>query len=165
MADRSQTNEDGLTAAGCTSNQPRSMTRTLISGTSQLMLSIGVVRLLSIVTMPILTSLLSPQAYGVAALAGTVISLVSVFALAGIDMSYARAYDSAQPPSGADVEHYCWRFAILGALLASVVGAVTWWFFNRDSIDQDRRLAILVALGIAFSVAAYDGVNAGALGR
>ena len=153
MANRSQTNEDGLTAAGCTSNQPSSMTRTLISGTSQLMLSSGVVRLLSIVTMPILTSLLSPQAYGGAALAGTVISLVSVFALAGIEMSYARAYHSAQPPNGADVEHYCWRFAILGALLASVVGAVTWWFFNRDSIDQDRRLAILVALGIAFSVA------------
>src|SRR5262245_48118729 len=103
------------------------MTRTLISGISELMLSSGVVRLLSIVTMPILTSLLSPQAYGVSALAGTVISLVSVFALAGIDMSYARAYHSAQPPGGADVEHYCWRFAILGALLASMVGALAWW--------------------------------------
>jgi O-antigen/teichoic acid export membrane protein len=129
------------------------MTRTLISGTSQLTLSAGVVRLFSIVTMPILTHLLSPQAYGGAALAGTVISLVSGCALGGIDMSYTRAYDSAQPPSGADVEHYCWRFAILGALLASVAGALAWWFFNRDSIDQDRSLAILVALGIALSVA------------
>jgi O-antigen/teichoic acid export membrane protein len=128
------------------------MTRTLFSGTSQLTLSNGVVRLLSIVSTPILTHLLSPQAYGGAALAGTVISLASVFALAGIDMSYARAYHSAQPPSGAAVEHYCWRFAILGALLASVAGALAWWFFNRDSIDQDRRLAILVALGIAFGV-------------
>jgi O-antigen/teichoic acid export membrane protein len=153
LADLSQGKGDRLTAAGCTSNQPRSMARTLISGTSELMISSGVVRLLSIVTMPILTSLLSPQAYGVAALAGTVISLVSVFALAGIDMSYARAYHSAQPPSGADVEHYCWRFAILGALLGAMVGAVTWWFFNRDSIDQDRSLAILVALGIVFSIA------------
>lgn len=153
MADCSQTNEGGLTAAGSTSNQPRSMTRTLISGASQLTLSGGVVRLCSIVTMPILTHLLSPQAYGGAALAGTVISLVSACALGGIDMSYARAYDSAQPPSGADVEHYCWRFAILGALFASVLGAVMWWFFNRDSIDQDPRLATLVALGIALSVA------------
>lgn len=129
------------------------MTRTLISGTTQITLSQGVMRSLSIVTMPILTSLLSPRAYGGAALAGTVISLVSVFALAGIDMSYSRAYHSAQPPSGAYVEHYCWRFAILGALLTSVVGALAWWFFNRDSIDQDPRLAILVALGIVFSVA------------
>jgi O-antigen/teichoic acid export membrane protein len=143
------------------SNQARVMTftRRLISGTSQLTLSNGVVRLFSIVSMPILTSLLSPQAYGVAALAGTVISLVSVFGLAGIDMSYARAYHSARPPSGAGVEHYCWRFSILGALLAALFGAVAWWFFNRDSIDQDRRLAILVALGIAFSVASIMAQN------
>jgi O-antigen/teichoic acid export membrane protein len=153
LADLSQTDEDRLAAAGSTSNEPRSMTRTLISGASQLIISAGVVRLFSIGTMPVLTHLLSPQAYGGAALAGTVISLVSVFALAGIDMSYARAYHSSQPPSGADIEHYCWRFAILGALLASVVGALAWWFFNRDSTDQDPRLAILVALGIAFSVA------------
>ena len=77
-------------------------------------------RLLGIATMPILTTWLTPQAYGVAALAGTIISLVSVIGLAGIEMSYARAYYSAQPPSGATVEHYCWRFAILGALLAAV---------------------------------------------
>jgi O-antigen/teichoic acid export membrane protein len=124
----------------------------LIFGTSHLTLSNGVVRLLSIVSTPILTSLLSPQAYGVAALVGTAISLVPTFAFAGIDMSYARAYHSAQPPSGAIVERYCWRFAILGALLSAVLGAVAWWFYNRNSIDQDGRLATLVALGIIFSV-------------
>ena len=133
---------------------PAAMTlaRRLISGTTLFTLSNGLVRLLSIVTMPILTSLLSPQAYGVAALAGTVISLVSVFGLAGIDMSYSRAYHSAQPPSGVGVEHYCWRFAILGALLAALVGAVAWWLFNRDSEALDRRLAILIAAGIILSV-------------
>ena len=128
-------------------------TRRIVSGTTQLTLSNGVVRLLSIVTMPILTSLLSPQAYGVATLVGTVISLVSVFALAGIDMSYARAYHSTKPPSGADVEHYCWRFAILAALLTAVFAAVVWWFINRDSVELDHRLAILLALGIIFSLA------------
>src|SRR5438477_9627948 len=109
------------------------LTHRLISGTTLFTLSNGVVRLLSIVTMPILTSLLSPHAYGVAALAGTVISLVSVLGLAGIDMSYSRAYHSAQPPSGVSVEHYCWRFATFGALLTALVGAVAWWLFNRDS--------------------------------
>ena len=49
-------------------------TRRLVSGTAQLTLSNGVVKLLSIVTMPILTTLLSPQAYGVATLLGTIIS-------------------------------------------------------------------------------------------
>ena len=60
---------------------------------------------------------------------------------------------SGATPSGVGVEHYCWRFAILGALLTAVVGAVAWWFFNRDSVALDRRLAILVAVGIVFSVA------------
>jgi O-antigen/teichoic acid export membrane protein len=127
--------------------------RRLVYGTFQLMLSNGIVRLLSIVTMPILTASLSPRAYGVATLVGSVISLVSVFALAGIDMSYARAYHSAQPPSGPDVEHYCWRFAILSALLTAALAAVAWWFINRGSGELDHRLAILVALGIIFSVA------------
>jgi O-antigen/teichoic acid export membrane protein len=128
------------------------LTRRLLSATTQLTLSNGVLRLLSIVTMPILTALLSPQAYGVAALVGTVISLASVLGLAGIDMSYARSYHSAQPPTGVSVEHYCWRFAILGALMTAVVTAAVWWFFNSDFFGLDRRLAILLAAGIVFSV-------------
>jgi O-antigen/teichoic acid export membrane protein len=127
-------------------------TRRLISGSSQLTLSNGIVRLLAIATTPILTSLLSPQAYGLAALVGTVIAIVPLFASAGIDMSYARAYHSADPPSGASVEIFCWRFAILGALLSAVLGAITWWLLNRYFIDEDGRLAIIVALGIVLSV-------------
>src|SRR6266446_6759751 len=101
-------------------------------------------RLLSIVTMPILTRVLNPTAYGVATLAGTVISLVSIFALAGIDMSYRRAYYSAQPPSGDVVEHYCWRFAIAAGLVSGVLSAGVWWYF----IESDLALAILLAMGI-----------------
>ena len=128
------------------------LTRRLVSGTTLFTLSNGAVRLLAIVTMPILTSLLSPQAYGVAALVGTVINLVSVFGLAGIEMSYSRAYHSVMPPNGVSVEHYCWRFATCGALLAALMGAVVWWLFCRNSETLDRRLAILVAAGIILSV-------------
>lgn len=129
-----------------------SFTRRLASGTTQLTLSNSIVRLLSIVTMPILTTLLTPQDYGVAALVGTAISLVSVVALAGIDMSYSRAYHSAQPPSGTAVEHFCWRFAILVALPTSVIAAAVWWIISRDSVEFERGLAILLALGIVASV-------------
>jgi len=128
-----------------------SLSRALISGTSQLMFGAGIVRLCSIVSMPILTYLLSPQAYGAAALVSTVISLVSVFGGVGIEMSYARAYHSAQPPSGASVERFCWRFAALGAFTASWSGAVVWWLITKDFIDLDRRLAVLVALGVLLS--------------
>jgi O-antigen/teichoic acid export membrane protein len=126
--------------------------RRLFSGTVQLTLSNAVVRLISIVTMPIMTVLLSPQAYGVASLVGTVISLVSVFALAGIDMSYSRAYHSTQPPSGAAVEQFCWRFAVLMALLSSAVAAVVWWFASSDSTELDQGMTVLIAIGIVVAV-------------
>jgi len=127
-------------------------TRRVVSGTSQLTFSNGVVRLLAIVTMPILTGLLSPHAYGVAALAGTIISLASVLALAGMDTSYLRAYHSAQPPNSADAEHFCWRFTISSALPTGALAALAWYFLAGDSVDQDRGLAILVAMGVVFSV-------------
>jgi O-antigen/teichoic acid export membrane protein len=127
--------------------------RRLAFGTTQLTLSYGVVRLLTLVTMPILTTLLNPRAYGVAALVTTVISLVSVFGLAGIEMSYTRAYHSAQPPSGVVVEQFCWRFATIGALLAATFGAIAWLLFNPDSAAQDHSLTILLAFGVLLSVA------------
>lgn len=127
--------------------------RRLVSGTAQLTLSNGGVKLISIATMPILTTLLSPQAYGVATLLGTVISLVSVFALAGIDVTYARAYHSAQPPNGMFVEQFCWRFAICTALIGAMFGAIAWWFIAGDFVGLDHRLAmLLVLLGTALSV-------------
>lgn len=127
--------------------------RRLVTGSTQLALSNGVVRLLAVVTMPILTSLLSPQAYGVATLLGTIISLVSVFALAGIDVSYARSYHSTHAPNGIDVEHFCWRFAILSSLLMSTISAVAWVVITNNSADLDYWLALLLAPGIVFSVA------------
>jgi len=72
--------------------QERRMTlvRRIASASAQLVLSNGLVRLLSLVTMPILTHLLSPTAYGTAAMAETFIALIAVFALAPMDISYAR---------------------------------------------------------------------------
>lgn len=126
--------------------------RRLLSGTVQLTLSNAVVRLLSIVTLPILTALLPPHAYGVASLVGTVISLVAVFALAGIDMSYSRAYHSSKPPSGTIVEHFCWRFAILMALLTAALAAFVWWFISDDSSELDQGLTVIIAIGIVATV-------------
>jgi O-antigen/teichoic acid export membrane protein len=128
------------------------LARRVVSATTQLTLSNAFVRALSIITMPVLTALLSPEAYGVAALAGTIISLVSVFGLAGIDMSYSRAYYSEQPPNGQRVEHYCWRFAIFGALVCGVIGALVWQFLVRDALMPDAYVAPLVALGVVCSV-------------
>ncbi|MEO8216237.1 MAG: lipopolysaccharide biosynthesis protein, partial [Acidobacteriota bacterium] len=96
--------------------------------------------------------LLTPSAYGAASLVGTATSLVSVFALAGIDMSYARAYYSSGPPSGEAVEHFCWRIAIFTAAPAAVLAGLAWWFVNKGSVELDQHLAILLALGVFLTV-------------
>lgn len=129
-----------------------SITQRLFSGTLQLTLSNALARMLSIATMPILTTLLAPRAYGAASLIGTGISLVSVFALAGIDMSYARAYFSAQPPNGESVEHFSWRLAISTALPAAVIAGLVWWFVSQQWSELDRSLAFPLAAGVLLTV-------------
>lgn len=85
------------------------------------------VKALSLVTMPILTRYLSPSAYGEAALVGTVVSLAGVFALAGIDMGYARHVFSGKLGSAAAVELFCWRWTLGSAGLIAVLVGVLWW--------------------------------------
>lgn len=68
--------------------------------------------------MPILTRLLTPSAYGIAAMSGNFISLISVIGLAGIDMSYVRLYHSKSEPNGARIEIFAWQWIlIVGVLL------------------------------------------------
>jgi O-antigen/teichoic acid export membrane protein len=127
-------------------------TRRVVSGSAQLTIGNGLVRLISIVTMPILTDWLSPESYGVAALAGTIVSIGSVIALAGIDTVYLRVYHSTQPPSGSSAEHFCWRFSVLNSLVAAMLSGIAWHFLSGHSVDPAHYLAILVAAGTLFSV-------------
>lgn len=130
------------------------LTRRVLSGALQLALSNAVVRLLPLVTIPILTRALSPQAYGVASLLTTTMSLVAVISLAGLDMSYARAYHSAHPPNGEAVEHYCWRLALVLAASSSLVAGAAWWLAAGAGTTPTARasMAILLSLGIAGTV-------------
>lgn len=142
----------------CTANPSRygdlsmTLTQRVTSATAQLALSNASVRLLSLATMPVLTHLLPPSAYGIAAMIGTVISLVSVFALAGIDVTYARVYHSLQPPNGTDAENFCWRFAICSSLTGATGAAIFGWFLVRDFVELDHSLTLLVLLAIVLSV-------------
>jgi O-antigen/teichoic acid export membrane protein len=125
----------------------------IVSATFQLTLSNGLVRLLSLVTMPLLTRLLSPAAYGTAAMAGTVISLVSVFALSGMDMSYARAYFAKQAPTRDVVEAFAWRYALGAGLIAAVLSAIVWWLVLAHSFKLPAYLAGLLGIGVLLSIA------------
>lgn len=86
------------------------------------------VKVLSLFTLPILTRLLSPEAYGMAAIASSMAALLSAVALAGIDMSYARAYHVQQGPGGQEVERFAWRYTIVVAVAAGVLGGIGWEF-------------------------------------
>src|SRR6266478_8572302 len=119
--------------------------------TASIMLSNGLVRLLSLISMPILTHLLSTSAYGEAAMAGTVMSLVSVVALAGMDMSYMRAYFSSDFDERKAVEYFSWRFTVFAGIIASACVVVSWpWFATRVALP--RYLGWLVAAGTLFAM-------------
>jgi O-antigen/teichoic acid export membrane protein len=128
-----------------------SLSKRIASATIQLTLSNAFVRLLSLVTMPVLTHLLSPIAYGTATMAGTLISLISVFALAGMDMSYMRAYPSRSSPSGPVVEAFAWRFVLGAGLFAGLCVMVVWPLIS-PVFSLSGYLGVLVGAGIVLSL-------------
>lgn len=103
---------------------------------------------LTILMLPLLTVLLPPALYGEAALAGTLISLASVIALAGMDVSYARAFFGAEDISDRQVETMIWRRGIWHALLAGFVAALAWTAYSRVDSGLHPELAALIALGV-----------------
>src|SRR5262245_27924721 len=100
--------------------------RRLASATLQLSLANGAVRLLSVATMPILTRLLSPESYGAASIAGTMVALAAVLALAGVDMSYVRAYHDRNSSTEA-VQAFVWRYALGAGCIVGALTSLCWW--------------------------------------
>lgn len=128
-----------------------SLSRRIASTTVLLAFSSAAVKILSFVTMPILTHLLSPTAYGIAAVAGTLIALVSVFALAGMDMSYIRALNANSQPSGPPVEVFVWRFALAAGLLSGAALIFSWRPISAI-FDLPSYLGTLLGVGVFFSL-------------
>jgi O-antigen/teichoic acid export membrane protein len=128
------------------------LTHRLLSGTTKLTLGQLVARLAAVAALPILTGVLTPAAYGMAALASTSISLASVIALAGVDMSYARTFYGATGPSGAVVEHYCWRFALSTAITAATIAGLAWAYACHVHDNVSPALPTLVAVGTLLTV-------------
>lgn len=119
----------------------------------QLTLSNALVRLLSLVSMPILTHLLAPKAYGTAAMAGTIMSLISVIGLAGMDMSYIRAYHDTSLLPARSVEVYAWRY-VLSAGLLSCIGIGVAWPVIAPAFSLPDELGGVVGIGILLCLAA-----------
>lgn len=124
--------------------------RNLVSAVSWLSFGNVMVRALSLFTMPVLTRHLSPDGYGTAALVGTVVSLSSVVALAGVDMGYSRHIFSGQAGTAASVEAYCWRWALASSAVVAMLAGVLWWSIAAR-IGMRPSAAGFVVAGVFFS--------------
>ncbi|PZO06772.1 MAG: hypothetical protein DCF27_12105 [Lysobacteraceae bacterium] len=130
-----------------------SLAKQVIGGTGVITVAGVAARLLALLTVPILTRLLGPAAYGVAALVGTVIALASVLALLGIDMAYARFYLQEKESQRAAVERFCWRFAASGAIVVALLTAGGWYWLGGRWLDDHHSIAAYSVLAIGLSVA------------
>lgn len=129
-----------------------SLTRRVFGGAAQLTVANGVARAMGMAMLPILTRLLSPDVYGNAALASTLISLASMIALIGMDISYARAYLSQSPPNGDAAEVFAWRFALGASAVGAVAGGGVWLLYTGNQAPIFRSLAPWIVAGIAGSL-------------
>ncbi len=111
-------------------------------------------RLLSFVSVPVLSHLLGPGPYGVVALAGSVVALGSIIALFGMDVAYGRYYLLEERDQRAAVEHFCWGVSHMGALVvATAVGAGWYWLGQRWLPECYQTVALYSFFAIVMSVA------------
>lgn len=119
----------------------------LMQGSGLLLASNVISKALTILMLPLLTALLPPALYGEAALATTLISLASMLALAGMDISYARAYFGVEGISGQQVEALIWRRGFWHAGIAALLAAAVWLLYSQCK-QLHAELAVLVGFGV-----------------
>ncbi|MBK7727071.1 MAG: oligosaccharide flippase family protein [Gammaproteobacteria bacterium] len=98
-------------------------------------------------TMPILTHLLLPEAYGIAAIAGTFVALVTVIVLAGMDMSYARTFHARSPVERSSIEVFAWRYTLAAGIAGGVILMLFWAAISETFLLPDY-LAVLLGAGV-----------------
>lgn len=123
-----------------------SLPKKVLSATIIITIAGAVARLFSIISAPILTRLLGPTPYGIAALVGTFTTLASTIGLHGIDMSYTRYYLTGSSLGNDNVERFCWRYAFISSLIFSLLAALYWGFFIKINTTS-HLIALIVGIG------------------
>jgi len=124
-----------------------SLSKSVIGSAALLTASSGLTRLLSMLTAPILTSVLGPSPYGVVALAGTATALITTLALVGVETSYTRAFFSGDPARRTAVERFCWRFVASTTGLVSVLVGTGWLTGFSEMLGIPREIAPMIIVG------------------
>lgn len=130
-----------------------SFARRVIGGTGVITVAGVTSRVLSFLTVPILSRLLGPEPYGIAALVGTAVALGSTLGLLGIDMAYARFFFQEAATRRKEVERFCWRFAGMGALTSATILGCLWYVFGWRWVEGHRAVAAYAAIAILASAA------------
>lgn len=121
------------------------MLKKIINESALIMGANVISRGLGMALMPLITPLLGARSYGEAALFSTAVSLLSVLALSGMDMSYTRAYHDRKYKKK-EVEIYSWNYVYISYFIVSVCAFLGWYIYKRD-----LNSAILIAAGVASS--------------
>jgi len=122
----------------------RSLARSVLAGTGLIAAAGAAVKLIGLLSSPILTRLAGPSPYGVVALAGTISSLATTVALMGMDLSYARYFFEDAGRGREQVERFCWRFTLgTGAVMSILAGWA--WRWMDDSSGSPWGVAAIVA--------------------
>ena len=107
------------------------------------------IRLLGLISFPILTRLLSPESYGVASLASTFISIFMILGMAGQDASYVKCFHDQSNYRQDEVDQFYGGYAWIAGGISALLSGGAWWIFT---VWQDIGSSPIVIVLIMFAV-------------
>jgi O-antigen/teichoic acid export membrane protein len=125
----------------------------VFSGALQLTLASVLIRLISLVSFPVLTHLLAPEAYGVAGLATTFVGIFTILGMAGQDSSYVKCFHDADNYDRAAVDQFYSSYAWLAGGAAALLSCGAWLLFS-----QSRHVHSSDLVGVFVAIAVLGGV-------
>lgn len=110
-------------------------------------------RLLSIISFPILTRMLTPESYGIAALAATIINIFAVIGVCGQDTAYVFSYNDTQNFPREEVDRFYSRYGWLVGAVLGLAGLGAWFIIAFFTLSHASPwVGLLVAVGVAGSI-------------
>lgn len=123
--------------------------KSIFSSAIQLTFASMLIRLLGLISFPILTRLLSPESYGVASLASTFISIFMILGMAGQDASYVKCFHDQLNFNRDEVDRFYNSYAWIAGGGAALLSGLAWWVFT---LWQGIESSPIVIFFIMFAV-------------
>lgn len=125
----------------------------VLSSAAQLTVVSIAIRLLGLLSFPILTRLLSPEHYGIASLATTFIGIFTILAIAGQDSSYVKSFHDSKNYSSEAVDNFYMRYAWVSGLAAAGLSALSWVIYAQwQQVRSSSIIVLFVLFGALGSV-------------